>query len=51
MIHAAQSTNLMPAFLHEVDQLWGHMPAVGGHQGGSLGELSILVTQRMQHLL
>lgn len=43
--------HLVPALLHEGDQLHRQVAAVGWGEGGSLGQLPVLVTQRMQHLL
>ena len=41
----------MPTLLHEGDQLVGKVAAMWGCQGGPLGQLAVLVTQRMQDLL
>ena len=45
------SDDLVPALLHEGDQLSGGGPAMGRAQGWPLRQLAVLVAQSMQHLL
>jgi len=45
------SDDLVPALLHEGDQLSRGGPAMGRAQGWPLRQLAVLVAQSMQHLL